>query len=153
MVRALLSFGVTLLAASMSYAQNSTPTDQTEQVRLLLERIQQLERRVNDLEARQTSGSATAASTAAKESPVSWQSSQQQTPPAAIQPHEDEVREQAASVQQMEQHDPSLQTRGLGDVDFSATNQKGTNSGFTLGQLDLHLASALSRKITYFGEI
>jgi len=153
MVRALLSLGMTLLAASMSYAQNSTPTDQTEQVRLLLERIQQLERRVNDLEARQTSVSATAVSTAAKESPVSSQSSQQQTPPAATQPHEHEVREQAATVQQMEQHYPSLQIRGFGDVDFSATDQKGTNSGFTLGQLDLHLASALSRKITYFGEI
>jgi len=44
MVRALLIFGVALLAASMSYAQNSTPTDQTEQVRVLLERVQQLEK-------------------------------------------------------------------------------------------------------------
>ena len=155
MVRALLIFGVTLLAASISYAQNSTPTDQTEQVRLLLERIQQLERRVTDLEAKQAPTSATAVSTAAKESPVSLQSSQQQTPPAATQPHEHEVREQVATVQQMEQHYPSLQIRGFGDVDFAATDQKGTNSnsGFNLGQLDLHLASALSRKVTYFGEM
>src|SRR6266852_4516835 len=155
MVRALLIFGVTLLAASISYAQNSTPTDQTEQVRLLLERIQQLERRVTDLEAKQAPTSATAVSTAAKENPVSSQSSQQQTPPAATQPHEHEVREQAATVQQMEQHYPSLQIRGFGDVDFAATDQKGTNSnsGFNLGQLDLHLASALSRKVTYFGEM
>src|SRR5229473_3501130 len=155
MVRALLIFGVTLLAASISYAQNSTPTDQTEQVRLLLERIQQLERRVTDLEAKQAPTSATAVSTAAKESPVSLQSSQQQTPPAATQPHEHEVREQPATVQQMEQHYPSLQIRGFGDVDFAATDQKGTNSnsGFNLGQLDLHLASALSRKVTYFGEM
>src|SRR5258708_32176026 len=53
MVRALLLFGATLLAASISYAQNSTPTDQTEQVRVLLERVQQLEKRVTELEARQ----------------------------------------------------------------------------------------------------
>jgi hypothetical protein len=53
----------------------------------------------------------------------------------------------------MEVHYPSLQIRGFGDVDFSATDQKGSTSGFSLGQLDLHLASALSRKVTYFGEI
>jgi hypothetical protein len=153
MVRALVSFGVTLLAASMSYAQNSVPTDQTEQVRLLLERIQQLERRVTDLETKQAPASAGPVSTAAKEDSVSPQSPQQQTPPAATQSHEHEVREQAATVQQMEQHYPSLQIRGFGDVDFAATDQKGTNSGFNLGQLDLHLASALSRKVTYFGEM
>src|ERR1700704_4500552 len=153
MVRALVSFGVTLLAASMSYAQNSVPTDQTEQVRLLLERIQQLERRVTDLETKQAPASAGPVSTAAKENSVSPQSSQQQTPPTATQSHEHEVREQAATVQQMEQHYPSLQIRGFGDVDFAATDQKGTTSGFNLGQLDLHLASALSRKVTYFGEL
>jgi hypothetical protein len=53
----------------------------------------------------------------------------------------------------METHFPSLQIRGFGDVDFSATDEKGTTSGFNLGQLDLHLASALSHKVTYFGEI
>ena len=53
----------------------------------------------------------------------------------------------------MEVHYPNLQIRGFGDVDFSATDEKGTNSGFNLGQLDLHLASSLSRKVSYFGEI
>src|SRR5258708_1223000 len=99
MVRALLLFGATLLAAGISYAQNSTPTDQTEQVRLLLERIQQLERRVTDLEAKQAPTSATEVSTA-RENPIPSQSSQQQTPPPA-QLHEHEVGEQAATVQQM----------------------------------------------------
>jgi hypothetical protein len=53
----------------------------------------------------------------------------------------------------METHYPSLQIRGFGDLNFSATDQRGTTSGFNLGQLDLHLASALSRKVSYFGEI
>ena len=53
----------------------------------------------------------------------------------------------------METHFPSLQIRGFGDVDYSATDQKGITSGFNLGQLDLHLASALSPKVTYFGEV
>jgi hypothetical protein len=38
-------------------------------------------------------------------------------------------------------------------MDFSATDQKGIPSGFNLGQLDLHLASPLSKKISYFGEM
>jgi hypothetical protein len=152
MVRALLSFGVALLGASISYAQSSTPADQTEQIKLLLERIQQLEHRVTDLEAKQVPSGTMAVSTA-RENPPPSQTSQQQTPVPATQLHEHEVGEQAATVQQLEQHYPSLQIRGFGDVDFAATDQKGTNSGFTLGQLDLHLASALSRKITYFGEI
>ena len=63
------------------------------------------------------------------------------------------MAEPQAAPGQMEVHYPSLQIRGFGDVDFSATDQKGSTSGFSLGQLDLHLASALSRKVTYFGEI
>jgi hypothetical protein len=53
----------------------------------------------------------------------------------------------------LETHYPSLQIRGFGDVDFASTDQKGTNSGFYLGQLDLHFASALSPKISYFSEL
>src|SRR5260221_7300759 len=157
MVRALLIFGVALLAASMSYAQNSTPTDQTEQVRVLLERVQQLEKRVTELEARQAQPQAATISAANEPRAQQLPAPQPAQAPAAAgprpRPHQHEMQEQAATVQQMETHYPSLQIRGFGDVDFSATDQKGTTSGFNLGQLDLHLASALSRKVTYFGEL
>jgi hypothetical protein len=152
MVRALLLFGAALLAVSVSCAQAPIPTDQTEQVKLLLERIQELERRVSDLEGKQIRASATTVS-AAKEGPVSSQTPGQQNSPAVAQAHEHDVQQQAATVQQMEQHYPSLQIRGFGDVDFAATDERGTTSGFNLGQLDLHLASALSRKVTYFAEL
>src|SRR6266404_3575136 len=157
MVRALLTFGVALLAASMSYAQNSTPTDQTEQVRMLLERVQHLEKRVLELEARQAQPQAATISAANEPTAQQLPAPQPAQAPAAAGPragqHQHEMQEQAATVQQMETHYPSLQIRGFGDVDFSATDLKGTTSGFNLGQLDLHLASALSRKITYFGEL
>src|SRR5258707_7310035 len=157
MVRALLIFGVALLAASMSYAQNSTPTDQTEQVRVLLERVQQLEKRVTELEARQAQPQAAPLSAANEPTTQQLPAPQPAQAPAAAGPgpgqHQHEMQEQAATVQQMETHYPSLQIRGFGDVNFSATDQKGTTSGFNLGQLDLHLASALSRKVSYFGEI
>jgi hypothetical protein len=56
-------------------------------------------------------------------------------------------------IRDTERRFPSLQIRGFGDVDFSATDQKGSVSGFNLGQLVLHLASPLSEKVSYFGEI
>jgi hypothetical protein len=118
----------------------------------LLERIQQLERRVTELEARQVPGPAVAVSAANELAPAP-QTPQQQTVPAGTLAHEHDVQEQPATVQQIEQRYPSLQIHGFGDVDFSATDQKGTTSGFNLGQLDLILSSALSRKVSYFGEI
>ena len=38
-------------------------------------------------------------------------------------------------------------------MDFAATDQKGTTSGFDLGQFVLHFASPLSAKVSYFGEV
>jgi hypothetical protein len=38
-------------------------------------------------------------------------------------------------------------------VDFQATDQKESSSGFSMGQLDLHFVSPLSRKVSYFGEV
>ncbi len=57
------------------------------------------------------------------------------------------------TARQVEPVYPSLQIRGFADADFSGTDAKGTTSGFNLGQFDLHLASALSKKISYFAEI
>jgi len=158
MRRAWIVFGMVLLAGGAARAQSAPPMDQAEQVRMLLERVQQLERRVMELEARQAPPQA--ATISAANGPAAQQLPVQQVAqaPVAAGPepgqHQHEVQEQqTATVQQMETHFPSLQIRGFGDVDFSATDQKGTTSGFNLGQLDLHLASALSHKVSYFGEI
>src|SRR5579871_1197446 len=48
---------------------------------------------------------------------------------------------------------PSLKINGFGDVDFSATQHPEGPKGFSLGQLTLHMASALSPRTTFFGEI
>jgi hypothetical protein len=48
---------------------------------------------------------------------------------------------------------PALKITGFADVGFSATDQPGVNSGFNLGQFVLHMASPLSKKISYFGEV
>ncbi len=135
---------------SPAWAQSSPPPDQAEQIRILLERVQQLEKRVAELETKPAAASAvvTAANVPAAAKPEMAEAA---SPPG--QGHQHQTAERQAATEQLEVHYPSLQIRGFGDVDFSATDQKGTNSGFNLGQLDLHLASALSQKISYFGEI
>jgi len=145
MHRRLLITMALLLAAGSAWGQSSPPTDQAEQVKALLERVVQLEKRVAELEAKQ--GAAPAGTVA-----ISNVSTAQKTEPqeAHTMGHMDQ-----ASVAQAETHYPSLQFRGFADVDFSATDQRGapSASGFNLGQLDLHLASPLSKKISYFGEM
>jgi hypothetical protein len=47
---------------------------------------------------------------------------------------------------------PALHFRGFGDVDFSATDDKTTKSGFNMGQFILHVSSPLSEKVAVFGE-
>src|SRR6266568_5082687 len=151
MHRPLLIVAVLILAAGAAWGQSTPPPDPTEQVKLLLERVQQLEKRVSELESKQ--GAAPASSLSAASIPPAQQAAPQQTAAPAGQEHQHGGQEEQAAVRQMETHFPSLQIRGFGDVDYSATDQKGITSGFNLGQLDLHLASALSPKVSYFGEV
>ena len=151
MHRPLLIVVVLIFAAGATWGQSTPPPDPTEQVKLLLERVQQLEKRVSELESKQ--GAAPASSLSAASIPPAQQATPQQTAAPAGQEHQHGGQEEQAAVRQMETHFPSLQIRGFGDVDYSATDQKGITSGFNLGQLDLHLASALSPKVSYFGEV
>jgi hypothetical protein len=163
------------LATGTAWGQSSAPLDQAEQVKILLERIQQLEKRVSELESKQ--GIAVAAGpsapapsaqaqakvepqpsavSAANAPPVAPAAAPSPTPgpgPMAGHDHEAQTQEDQTAIRQAEPHYPSLQIRGFGDADFSATDQKGATSGFDLGQLVLHMASPLSRKVSYFGEI
>ena len=140
-----------IFAASAARAQGAPP-DQTEQIRILLERVQQLEKRVAELETRTPAG-AVAAAEAPAPVPVAPKPEMAEAAPAPAPTHQHEQTESQATTRQLEARYPSLQIRGFGDVNFSTTDQRGAISGFNLGQLDLHLASALSRKVTYFGEI
>jgi hypothetical protein len=126
-------------------------------VQVLLERIQHLEKRISDLEARENGREAAVQSAALPEGATVAQASPTTTEPEAhtgptAVPSEHE-HPSTAIVREAEEHYPSLQIRGFGDVDFSASDQKGTVSGFNLGQFVLHFASPLSRKVSYFGEV
>src|SRR5688572_18066739 len=48
---------------------------------------------------------------------------------------------------------PSLKIAGFGDLNFSTTKRPEGARGFTLGQFVLHMTSALSPRVTFFGEL
>src|SRR5438046_5863315 len=140
-----------LFAAGSAKAQGSPPPDQAEQVRMLLERVQRLVRRLAEMET--TLASASAPLELAANVPAAPKPELAEAAPSPGPGHQHEGRDEQTAVRQMETHYPSLQIRGFGDVDFSATDQPGATSGFNLGQLDLHMSSPLSRKVSYFGEM
>src|SRR5215813_790114 len=115
--------------------QNGT----TPLVQDLLARIEALEKRVAELEQEK------------KTAPAAEPVTPQQTPPASAGGH------QAGAVAVPQDAGlpeyPSLHMTGFTDLNFSASDQRGTHSGFNEGQFTLHFVSALSPKVNFFGEV
>ena len=139
---------VLIVGNAALWGQGAPPTEQTELVQSLLARIEKLEKRVAELEGKngdQTSGHA-------------GDPAQTVDPPqeAAVATPEQERQGGPATAKKApagEAHYPSLRFQGFADVDFSATNDHVTPSGFNMGQFVLHLSSPLSKKVSAFGEI
>jgi hypothetical protein len=71
---------------------------------------------------------------------------------AAAQPaHPPPPAEQASREAQPEY--PSLHLSGFGNIDFAAQNRSEGSRGFSEGQFTLHLVSALSPRVAFFGEL
>src|SRR5687768_11180132 len=117
-----------LAAAALCVPAGAQPQDHAEVIRLLLERIDKLEKRVSELE-----GHKPAAAAAAAQSPAAHHEAPPPPPEAGTA--------------------PAMKITGFGDVVFAAADQRSVNNGFSEGQFILHIASALSPKVTYFGEI
>ncbi|HEY2012323.1 MAG TPA: hypothetical protein VGH38_02430, partial [Bryobacteraceae bacterium] len=127
------------LLSSAAWAQSNN-SGQTELIQQLLQRIDQLERRVTELEAAKPGAGLAAPNVVTQAAPAVHAS-----PVPGEHDHGTAVEPQATY--------PSLKIAGFSDMDFSASDQKGTHSGFSEGQFILHLSSALSSKVNYFGEI
>lgn len=150
MRRPLFFIAVFCFAAGFVRAQDTPAPDEKEQIKALLARVELLEKQVAELKATQVASAASAGPPSVamvKPAPSPEPPARQAAP---MPEHGGQI---PPEVRQLETHYPSLQIRGFADADFSATDQQGTNSGFNLGQFDLHLASALSQKISYFAEI
>ena len=147
------------LTTSALLAQSPPPAPTEPTVQSLLDRIQQLENRINQLEDRERKQEAAQAGRACEcacgpcrdHDPGRCRNPGPSSPAAVYGHMEDHAS--LGEIRDTERRFPSLQIRGFGDVDFSATDQKGSVSGFNLGQFVLHLASPLSEKVSYFGEV
>jgi hypothetical protein len=147
----LVVLGVVCLSGTAWGQATSPPPDQSEVVKALLERIDKLEKRLSEVEGKLACAPGpcepkTQATAPAEPAPPPSTVAASQTPASPMGHDHGATGAEQPSF-------PSMQIRGFGDVDFSATNQPGTTSGFNLGQFVLHIASPLSRKVTYFGEV
>ncbi len=153
MYRPLLMILVFALATGAAWGQASSPGDQIQTIKFLLERVEKLEKRVEELEAKQVSQPTASAADPKLAIPIHGD------PSTAVREGQEAQKARDhrdhAQISAMEAHYPSLQFRGFTDIDFAATDQKGvpSSSGFRLGQFVLHLTSPLSKRISYFGEI
>jgi hypothetical protein len=126
------------------------------EVRALLDRVNSLEKRVAELEARQTAAAPKPATDSRNQASASQTSpaetSAQNAPPYEGLGQHHKPAEVQAQVSEAESF-PTLKIRGFADVDFSASDQPGNVAGFSMGQFVLHFVSRLSNKISYFGEV
>src|SRR4051812_31333019 len=128
-MKPLLLVCLLLLGEPKMLSAQGTAVDQAQLVQTLINKIDQLEKRVAELEAARNPAAATPPSAAPMEgmpmgSPVDGQATH-----------------------------PTLNIAGFSDFNFGATDQPGVRSGFTEGQFILHLNSNLSSKVSFMGEI
>jgi hypothetical protein len=139
-------------------AQSADPATR-ELIEKLLTRIDSLEKRIVQLEA----GNASARVPGA-ETPVMAAAPTVPTVPSAPGPAQAHAHDQAP-VSNLSPEAPFLKIAGFTDFGFAASNLHGANggfgtqtllnqhSGFQEGQFALHLSSALSPKVSVFGEL
>jgi hypothetical protein len=138
-----------LLSQNMVRAQATNANDPAELVRALLVRVDQLEKRVAELEGRSPSPA------------VSAPAAVQPVPEAVVAPTAPEPTAQRVALgpdvhaghTASPEMNAATHIAGFSDIDFGATDLHGAHSGFNEGQFVLHLNSALSSKVTFFGEL
>src|SRR5690242_3881827 len=137
---ALLVCPLALLSGAVR-AQTTAADAQTDLIRQMARKIDELERRVAELEAAR----AAPAPGVPVQPPAPAPLTAVQTPPAV---HDHGHMEPIDAVTT-----PSMKISGFSDINFSASDLPGAHSGFNEGQFILHISSALSSRVSYFGEI
>jgi hypothetical protein len=126
--------------------------DSQAQLQQLLRRVEELEGQVRELRANGVAAAPAAAAAAVQPggepSPV---------PPTVAEAaaQEEEQARAATGGQDHEAHTsgPRLKIQGFADVNFRASNGRGTTNAFSLGQLDLFITSQLSEKFSVVSEL
>lgn len=132
-------------AARQAPAPATAQDDERAQLQQLLKRVEELEGQVRELRAN---------AVAAGGQPTPAAPATTATPAEANTPEEAEVQA-AIAGQEHETHmsGPRLQIQGFADVNFRASNGRGTTNAFSLGQLDLFITSQLSEKFSVVSEL
>jgi hypothetical protein len=150
----------------------SNETSNTELLRLMLRKIEDLESRIRDLEARQSHAQTMPAGPSATSGETATTTGDPSLPEQASGAEVAERVESPAATasggaaknsgggtatqdshQDMTMGTPRLQIQGFADVNFRATNEVGRTNSFFLGQLDLFITSRLSEKFSVLSEL
>jgi hypothetical protein len=141
-----------LVVAPIVRAQEpgDVPGSDKETLQLLLKRISLLEekaKKVDELEARVKELEAAKLPIAPAEKPAI------PAQPAVASESESESAGERAMSDRMDVSKTLLRIRGFGDTTLHGDTQKGDNTTFTLGQLDLFVTSDISEKFKFLSEI
>jgi hypothetical protein len=119
--------------------------DEREIITQMRSQIAALEARIREIETRQAEGSSQ--HQPAQAAPATATIAAGPTAAATNHPADDLDHDEMSSGT------PRLQIQGFADMNFRASDQKGTTNAFVLGQLDLFLTSRLSEKFSVLGEL
>ena len=145
----LLLLGVLWNTPPLCAQQAETASADTDKqtIQTLLQRIERLEARVTQLEAaRQTSTQPQAAGVSPTQAPALSTSSVEAEP-------RPEQEAEHTEPERMDMSKTLLRMRGFGDIAFHGSNQAGSTTSFSLGQLNLFVTSDISEKFKFLGEI
>jgi hypothetical protein len=140
-------------------ASSAAPNDEREVFSQMRSQIADLEARIRDLETRQAQGGDQAqggvqTQQAARAAPESMP-----VTAAAVEADTADAHQSGTHAGGGDEHEgassgtPKLQIQGFADINFRASNQRGSTNSFSLGQLDLFLTSRLSEKFSVLGEL
>jgi hypothetical protein len=134
-------------AAISTDTLTNRPGDESETIRQMRLEIEALEARIREIEAKQAAQSSSNQQQTAQAVPANTTVAASTTSAGSSHPASDSEHDDMSNGR------PSLQIQGFADVNFRASNQKGTTNSFALGQLDLFLTSRLSEKFSVLGEL
>jgi hypothetical protein len=141
-----LTLGTAFGAPVLRAQQPSDGADSDKQtIRMLVQRVEQLEARVAQLEA--------AKSSAPTPAPAPATAPAETTPAAAPAESESDTKSARSMAERMDTSSTLLRIRGFGDVNLRGGNQQGTTTSFALGQLDLFVTSDVSERFKLLSEI
>jgi hypothetical protein len=154
---AVLASPLFLLAQGTAPAANSDK----QTIQMLLQRIERLEARVEQLEGTQGSaGKVQAAGLTAQQAsrPMSFPAAgpaEEPAPSTMAQAPSSEPEQESEHLEpeRMDMSKTLLRIRGFGDINYHGSNRNGSTNSFALGQLNLFVTSDISEKFKFLGEI